>query len=197
MDLNEAFEKVKVQVQKNTELKQEKDNAVSKLEDIIDANCREILLPEMNNLLQILLLVNGALEQKPAKITHEYYVDERNIRTVIQAGFVEVDYVSGNQWADIHYGNCCKTTGCRNTNAAAILSSVERTENLIEELRVQTAKYLEACLPMFDSENAELAKSVTELKGWLEQGGSVQRNEDGTVEISIGGKTYIGTVKEA
>lgn len=49
----------------------------------------------------------------------------------------------------------------------------------------------------FDKTNAEYAQCISKLAEALKTAHTVEEKEDGTVEIQLGGKTYIGKVKEA
>lgn len=199
MELSEVFDKVKVQAQKTAELRAQNAAAKEQLSKVIDDNCREILLPEMANLLQILELTD-TLHDAPDEISRLLEIEGQKVYVKACSRYTEIKYYdkyNNFNSCDIHYGMSCKSTGCTKLSAATFLSSVERTRSIISELRITVAEYLEKSIPAFEAENKELAESISELQSWLKTSDTVQQNDDGTVEFKIGGKTYIGTVKEA
>ena len=59
------------------------------------------------------------------------------------------------------------------------------------------AIWFERFLEEIDQCNESLKASVEALKNELNGSSAIEEKEDGSVEIKINGKTYIGTVKEA
>lgn len=72
----------------------------------------------------------------------------------------------------------------------------ERCQELVEILAKEYAKLFSAYEQHFAEKNVAYADAIKELKGKLEGFHAIKTKEDGTVEIQLGGKTYIGTLKE-
>ena len=58
-------------------------------------------------------------------------------------------------------------------------------------------KVLSSFSEQLKTENESLSESIRKLSEKLNETSTVTENEDGSVEIHIGGKTYVGTTKEA
>lgn len=80
---------------------------------------------------------------------------------------------------------------------AEVLRTEEDANNVVEAISKYYIKimeyYLEEVIPM---ENTKIRESIKNVKDLLSDSHTVEEKEDGTVEIRLGGKTYIGTLKE-
>ena len=55
----------------------------------------------------------------------------------------------------------------------------------------------ESAISQYETENPALAKTLQNLTEKIKNSSFVEQKEDGSIEITINVKTYIGTVKEA
>lgn len=87
-----------------------------------------------------------------------------------------------------YYPNC--------KNYKSVFLTEDNTVKVVEEIRNICCHILEDYIAILESRNEGLGRDLEILKEQLGQSTCVQDKEDGTVEFHIGGKTYIGTVKE-
>ena len=73
----------------------------------------------------------------------------------------------------------------------------ECAQKFIDRLTDMMVNVLSKYSINFDKTNAEYAQCISNLAEALKTAHTVEEKEDGTVEIQLGGKTYIGRVKEA
>lgn len=80
---------------------------------------------------------------------------------------------------------------------AVLLNTEEKAKAFANNVAKYYAKviqfYLDNIIP---TENGGLRDSIARVKNLLSDSHTVEEKEDGTVEIKLGGKTYIGTLKE-
>jgi hypothetical protein len=80
---------------------------------------------------------------------------------------------------------------------AELLRTEEDTNNVVEAISQYYIKimeyYLDKIIPVSEE---NVRKSIAEVKSLLSDSHTVEEKEDGTVEIRLGGKTYIGKVVE-
>ena len=89
----------------------------------------------------------------------------------------------------IYYYSNCK-------NYKSVFLTEDNTVKVVEEIGNICCHILEDYIAILESRNEGLGRDLEILKEQLGQSTCVQDKEDGTVEFHIGGKTYIGTVKE-
>ena len=198
MDLNEAFNSVKELAEKSDELRKQKEQATKELQERINKNYQEVVYPEMQRLLEMLKVTRKLGTKTPGDVYLHF--------TPLYEGGVEAcdAYIRFNYDVPGICGTCFYTAGihsvcteCHDIGAANALSSLDKCAELVKALRAVTAAYLEKCIPGFKELNEGLETSITALTALLKSSSVVEENEDGTVEIQLGGKTYIGHVKEA
>lgn len=73
----------------------------------------------------------------------------------------------------------------------------ECAQRFVDKLTDMMVNVLSKYSVNFDKTNAEYAQCISNLAEALKTAHTVEEKEDGTVEIQLGGKTYIGKVKEA
>lgn len=80
---------------------------------------------------------------------------------------------------------------------AELLRTEEDANNLVEAISQYYIKimeyYLDEVIPVSEE---NVRTSIANVKNLLSDSHTVEEKEDGTVEIRLGGKTYIGTLKE-
>lgn len=72
----------------------------------------------------------------------------------------------------------------------------DRVLELLDFIREYVADMLEAWGKVIDEGNKSLAESVQAYKRWIEQLGGVKEMEDGSVEVTLGGRKYHATLME-
>lgn len=104
----------------------------------------------------------------------------------------KVDSVYGDYWSEI---NPLKDEEI--PVWAEILRTEEDANNVVEAISQYYIKimeyYLEEVIPVSEK---DVRTSIANVKNLLSDSHTVEEKEDGSVEIRLGGKTYIGTLKE-
>lgn len=198
MDLNEAFNSVKELAKKSDELHKQQAQVTEELQERINKNYQEVVYPEMQRLLEM-LKVTRKLGTKTPYFVHLPFAPLFQGGVEACDAYIRFNYDVPGTCGTYQYvaGIHSVCTECRDIGAANALSSLDKCEKLISALRKVTAAYLEKCIPGFKEVNEGLEASITALTELLKSSSVVEENEDGTVEIQLGGKTYIGHVKEA
>lgn len=75
--------------------------------------------------------------------------------------------------------------------------TVENTIKRADVMRKAYSVFLEHCAENCDERIANLKNTLKELSETLSGSTSVTEKEDGTIELTLNGKTYVGTVKES
>ena len=80
---------------------------------------------------------------------------------------------------------------------AEVLRTEEDANNVVEAISQYYIKimeyYLDEVIPVYEE---KVRTSIENVKSLLSDSHTVEEKEDGTVEIRLGGKTYVGTLKE-
>lgn len=95
---------------------------------------------------------------------------------------------------NVGYGRSSHSCGCTDRAFAPYWLSVESTQKSVDELTEVFCEYLQECADVLKLSSASVAAEVQKLKDALSASNTVQKNEDGTVEITLGGVRYIGTI---
>ena len=74
--------------------------------------------------------------------------------------------------------------------------SVDACNSFIEQLNADYSLIIESAINQYETENPKLAETLQNLTERIRNSSFVEQKEDGSIEIQINGKTYIGTVKE-
>lgn len=107
-------------------------------------------------------------------------------------GRVSLDYIKSGLWEK---DNPFRTEEI--PSWAVLLNTEEKAKAFANNVAKYYTKviqfYLDNIIP---TENGGLRDSIARVKNLLSDSHTVEEKEDGTVEIKLGGKTYIGTLKE-
>ncbi len=107
-------------------------------------------------------------------------------------GGTELDYIERGLWEK---DNPFRTEEI--PSWGVLLNTEEKAKAFADKVAEYYAKviqfYLDNIIP---TENGGLRDSIARIKNLLSDSHTVEEKEDGTVEIKLGGKTYIGTLKE-
>lgn len=103
-----------------------------------------------------------------------------------------VDNIYGDRWSEV---NPLKDDEI--PLWAELLRTEEDANNLVEAISQYYIKimeyYLDEVIPVSEE---KVRTSIANVKNLLSDSHTVEEKEDGTVEIRLGGKTYVGTLKE-
>lgn len=77
-----------------------------------------------------------------------------------------------------------------------VVGTPDRVLKLLDLIREYVADMLGAWGEIIDEGNRSLAESVHAYRRWIEQLGGVKEMEDGSVEVTLGGKKYHATLVE-
>ena len=117
---------------------------------------------------------------------------ETPILSLHKEGRGVVDFIYGDRWSEI---NPLKDDEI--PLWAEVLRTEEDANNVVEAISQYYIKimgyYLDEVIPVSEE---EVRTSIANVKNLLSDSHTVEEKEDGTVEIRLGGKTYIGTLKE-
>ena len=180
-------------------LKKEKAATEAEICEAVDKNCKEIILPvlqEYSDLLAVIAHALGSADLLPSASTISGYsiCDKLTIQlTSCYIGFVS--NVSGCSLG-VGVGQSCRSTGCKDLRYAPYWVTAERTQQTLDVLTEQFCKYLGSCVERLKSTSASLASEVEKLKNILSTSDTVVHRDDGTVAVTIGGKRFVGTLIE-
>jgi hypothetical protein len=125
------------------------------------------------------------------KSVNSYWLERVHL-SLHKEGRGVVDFIYGDRWNEI---NPLKDDEI--PLWAEVLRTEEDANNVVEAISQYYIKimeyYLEEVIPM---ENTKIRESIKNVKDLLSDSHTVEEKEDGTVEIRLGGKTYIGKVVE-
>lgn len=198
--LKSLTENIRKEAENVEALKKEKADTEAEICEAVDKNCKEIILPvlkEYSDLLAVIAHALGSADLLPSASAISGYsiCDKLEMQlTSCYIGFVSK--VSGCSLG-IGVGQSCRSTGCKDLRFAPYWVTAERTQETLDKLTEQFCRYLGSCVERLKSTSASLASEVEKLKDILSTSDTVVHKDDGTVEIQLGGKTYIGKVKEA
>ena len=80
---------------------------------------------------------------------------------------------------------------------AKLFESVDACNSFIGQLNADYSLIIESAINQYETENPALAETLQNLTERIRNSSFAEQKEDGSIEITINGKTYIGTVKEA
>ena len=211
MDINSVFDELKKAAEKNNNLYIEIANKTKEVAYKVAKNYNEIVQPVETELARLLKSIRDTArftECPPIDgATQDLFlgpdVDEDKLRLCLKTTYrgVHVIYVTnggyGELWTSIH--NAKEYSTSNNTLAlfAPWLASEEKANELVELIKKAYMPLLEWHKQKFEEIGSDLSSTVEHLQQVLDGSHTVEEKEDGTVEIQLGGKTYIGKVKEA
>ena len=213
MDINSVFDELKAAAEKNDKLYRDMSELEKSIAANVVKNYYEIVQPVETKLAQFLkdIRATARFTVMPPAVDKEYLALGPEVRDVDFKLYLETDwrgvhlvyYVRGHccgeMWQAVH--NATEYSGCLNafklSKFAAWLGTEEKANELVELLEKTYIPLLEWHKKQFEAIGNDLSETVEHLKGVLEGSHTIEQNEDGTVEIQLGGKTYIGRVKEA
>lgn len=199
MDLNELKERALALKEKNVKLHSEIKARKAELAEITKRNFKEIVLPyiqDMNKFIQKLNLQSFIINSKSLLDNSEILLTKEYKDYGVKLEFWE----HGAYGIDcqLNYGDSYKKLSTEHwVDLEKFFSSVESCNAFIEELNADYISILCSAVADYEKENPELAEYLQYLTEKLETSSCIEKKEDGSIEITLNGKTYIGTVKEA
>jgi hypothetical protein len=195
MDLEELTKGINAEVENLKALKKERSDLKAQTIQTIDKNCRDIVLPVLESYTKILQSIDFALDSTGFSMPNQDEYCGRPLPCGLKM------YMSGvwigftlTSRADIGCGRSSHSCGCTDIDYAPYWLSVENAQKSIKELTEVFCAYLQKCADVLNLSSASVAVQVQKLKDALSASNTVQKNEDGTVEITLGGVRYRGTV---
>ena len=194
MNLEELTKGISAEVENLNALKKERSDLKAQVSQTIDKNCRDIVIPVLESYSKILQSIDSALD-----CTGEAMPSHNDFNKSLPCGLSV--YMHGT-WiglrvstgVSVGYGRSSHSTGCMDRAFAPYWLSVESTQKSVNELTEVFCEYLQECADVLKLSSASVAAEVQKLKDAISASDTVQKNEDGTVEITLGGVRYIGTV---
>lgn len=194
MNLDELITNIENGIEQNEKLKKEQEASLETLMTRMIENYEKVFLPEYNKLARI--------DDQVAHIVRYSINTERYDFSILDGSCFYVNGKERDTFCDLQryyrqrnkypYNNLFNKV----FNCFLFLTSTEATLAKLDEIRLVFASRFERYLEDLKTENETLTEKVSLLREHLETSSSVEEKEDGTIEINIGGKTYIGTLKE-
>lgn len=208
MDLKELKSTVLEQATKTKELRLEEDKLKGEICKTIENNLREIVIPyvvQMNKFLEKLRNLTSSMpEREERRVTiplgdvDESYSFRLNVsyRYGVNLSYQCHGYSSWDKY--LEYGDSLNNV-CRyrsHYSLRNVFINEEESMKIVDLIQQQYADILGVWAEHTKSRNEELSKSIATMQDTLSSAHCVSHNEDGTVEIYLGGKTYKATLKE-
>lgn len=213
MDINSVFDELKKAAEKNNNLYIEVANKTKEVAYKVAKNYNEIVQPVETELARLLKSIRDTArftECPPIDgATQDLFlgpeVDEDKLRLCLRTTHrgVHVAYIVrggcsyAELWTTIYSATEHSTTNATLALFAPWLASEEKANELVELIKKAYIPLLEWHRKKFEEIGSDLSSTVEHLQKVLDGSHTIEEKEDGTVEIQLGGKTYIGRVKEA
>lgn len=212
MDIKSVFDELQAAAEKNNKLYTEIVEKSKAVAAKVVKNYYEIVQPvetELAHLLKDIRDTARFIKPAPMDGTKEELflgpeVDTNKvslfIKTTSRGVFVAyLDGGYGELWKSVYNAkeHSSNLTDAKLTLFAPWLASEEKANELVELIKKAYIPLLEWHKQQFEEIGSDLSSTVEHLQKVLDGSHTVEEKEDGTVEIQLGGKTYIGRVKEA
>lgn len=209
MDINEIVGKVKDSVAKNVSMEETCENRAIELRDKCVDNYNRIIKEHFEMLHTLAsdlckkygIFYNVRDENKSEHLLIKYYGNNHSGGFYIEVRadrYLYRPYYWCNNSAikeDIRSIHDCNNRE-RVIAFGELFSTEDKANAFLAEVNEQYAKLFEEVIKVVDEKNVELALQLDSLKEALSTSSVVKEKEDGSIEIHLNGKTYIGTVKE-
>lgn len=209
MDITEILESVKDSVAKNVSMEETAESRAIELRDKCVDNYNRIVKEHFDMLhtlasdlcykYGIFYNVKGDSESEHLRIKYYannrssgFYVEVRADKHLYRPYYWCNNQVIKEDIRSIHASN----DRARVIAFGELFSTEDKANAFLAEVNEQYAKLFEEVIKVVDEKNTELALQLDSLKEALSTSSVVKEKEDGSIEIHLNGKTYIGTVKE-
>lgn len=212
MDIKSVFDELKAAAEKNEKLYTEVADKTKAVAYKVAKNYNEIVQPVETELARLLKDIRDTARfTKSAPMDGEVRelflgpeVDSNKVSLFIKITTrgVFVAYRAdghgyGELWTSIHNAKEYNISNTMLALFAPWFSNEEKANELVECIKEAYKPLLEWHKKQFEEIGSDLSSTVEHLQKVLDGSHTVEEKEDGTVEIQLGGKTYIGKVKEA
>ena len=197
--LKSLTENIKKEAENVEALRVEKSVAEEKIRDTLDKNCKEIILPvleEYSDLLGVIAHALGSSAYMPSQSKYRNRELKCGLTMYLSDCYIGYKLPSGSGTLTIGVGQSSRSTGCRSLVMAQYWITAESTQQTLNELTELFCEYLGTCVECLKSTSASLASEVEKLKNMLSASDTVEHRDDGTVAVTIGGKRFVGTLIE-
>ena len=198
MELNELKEKALLLKKENTKLHNEVTAKKDEFAQIIRKNFVEIVLPYMRSMNDFIKNLNIRCNEKVESLlkNNQLAVNKRLTNFGIQILYKEWKIYGLDTY--ITYEESYKKLQTNHwISLAEFFESVDACNSFIEQLNADYSLIIESAIKQYETENPTLVETLQNLTEKIKNSSCVEQKEDGSIEITINGKTYIGTVKEA
>lgn len=212
MDIKSVFDELKKAAEKNDKLYTEIADKTKAVAYMVAKNYNEIVQPVETELARLLkdirdtarFIKSAPMDGDKKELFLGPEVDSNEIsffiRTSTRGVFVAYNAKScgyAELWTSIHNATEYSMSKATLAMFAPWLASEEKANELVELIKEAYIPLLEWHKKQFEEIGSDLSLTVEHLQKVLDGSHTVEEKEDGTVEIQLGGKTYIGRVKEA
>ena len=205
--INELAEACNKAVKDYVTLKEEDNKLKAELKEIVVKNWQIVKssVEDFEQIRKMLIKCFGCSNASSGTFTFTYdngislsvksvnsYWLERVHLSLHKEGRGVVDFIYGDRWNEV---NPLKDDEI--PLWAEVLRTEEDANNVVEAISQYYIKimeyYLDEVIPVSEE---NVRTSIANVKNLLSDSHTVEEKEDGTVEIRLGGKTYIGTLNE-
>lgn len=209
MDINEILESVKTSVAKNVSMEETAESRAIELRDKCVDNYNRIIKEHFDMLHTLAsdlcdkygIFYNVKEDNKSEHLLIKYYGSNHS------SGFYVEVKVGRYLYRPYYWCNHelikedIRSIHTSNDRARVIafgelFSTEDKANAFLAEVDEQYTKLFEEAIKVVDEKNAELALQLDSLKEALSTSSVVKEKEDGSIEIHLNGKTYVGTLKE-
>lgn len=189
--LETLISNVKAEAANIESLKHEKDVAEESIRQAVNKNYKDIIKPVLKQYSDLLAIIARALGSDSSKMPP--VTGQNNLPCGLQMS-INYMYIGFRSYKDgyaceVGVGQVC----CTSLNFSC-WASVDGAKKSLDELTDKFCTYLESCIVKLKDVSVSLTAEVQKLKDILSTSNTVQRNDDGTVEITLGGVHYKGTI---
>jgi UDP-N-acetylglucosamine transferase subunit ALG13 len=198
MELNELKEKAIFLKEENTKLHNEVNAKKAEFAQIIRNNFEEIILPYMWGMNDFIKNLNFRFDEKTEQLINGNEVTVSKCLTKYGIKILYKEWKSYGLDIYITYEDTYKKLYADHwISLAEFFESVDACNSFIEQLNADYSLIIKSAINQYETENPKLAETLQNLTERIRNSSFVEQKKDGSIEITINGKTYIGTVKEA
>lgn len=205
MDLEELVGEISSKVELNANLKAKEQTTRNDVLNLCQQNYDEVCKNEISKLNEIWYSVRTATRREIYKSDFcsdiqpetKFYIGYGCIKFLYRFASGGINWLDGVEKMFSYARKDMWQEGKELTEfAAKLFGTVENSINTLNAIKSGFAEIFEQYIPYLDSDNESLSNAIEKLKVYLETPSTVEHKEDGSIEIQLNGKTYIGTVKE-
>lgn len=204
MELNELKEKAILLKEENTKLRNEVKAKKVEFSQIIKNNFIKIILPYIRSMNDFIYNLNFRFADKATRIIDDYQANckihttvEKRLTSCGITFFFKEWKSYGLDISRIFEESYTQLNPDQWMPLTELFESVDACNSFIKQLNADYSIILESAINQYETENPALAETLQNLTERIRNSSCVEEKEDGSIEIQINGKTYIGTIKEA